>query len=215
MQTFFRNSNSDELILLFCGWGMDEKPFAPLKSSSDILFVFDYSESQERPLSFDFSKYKKITLISFSAGVFMAGSLQDFLPKLDYKVAVNGTLKLFDEEKGLPKESILQMENINEKNYLELRKNLVDNQEHFDTFNKHQPHRDLKSSLDELAALKQYYNDSKFDFDYDKIIIGENDKIIPKENQSKAWAGNKNTYLVKGGHFLFYNFCNFEQIFYL
>ncbi len=78
MQTFFQDNNSDELILLFNGWGMDEKPFLPLTSSRDILFVSDYSNFDFSP-NIDFSDYKKIFLITFSAGTFMTAFLKDNL----------------------------------------------------------------------------------------------------------------------------------------
>ena len=80
MQTIFQNNGSDELIILFNGWGMDEKPYQLVKNSRDILFVSDYTTLDFSP-SIDFSEYKKLILITFSAGVFMAAFLQDKLPK--------------------------------------------------------------------------------------------------------------------------------------
>lgn len=210
MQTSFKNNNSDELILLLDGWGMDENPYKPLESNCDVLFVFDYSNLE---FDFDFSKYKKITLIAFSAGVFMAGYLKDRLPKFDYSVAINGTLKLFNPQLGLPQSSRSMMENINEKNCLELRKKLIYGKKHLALFDKNQPHREIKSSLSELSSLKKYYSQAKdIKFDFDKVIIGQNDEIIPYQNQYKAWTNHKNKRIMQGGHFLFYNFNDFDKI---
>ena len=207
MQTYFRNNNSDGLILLFCGWGMDEKPFQPIKSNYDILFVSDYSELNFP--YFDFLKYKKIYLIAFSAGVLIASYFQDKLPKIDLRIAVNGTLNLFDENEGIPRNVLFEMENITLENALDFRKKLFDSDKDYNLFNKYQPSRDLESSLNELAALK---NIQSKPFDYDKVIIGKNDKIIPCENQLRAWKDHKNIKKIEGGHFLFYKFKDFNEI---
>lgn len=210
MQTYFRDNQSEELILLFSGWGMDEKPYGPIKSSRDILFVYDYTVL-DSSLGFDFSKYKKIILMSFSAGVFMASYLQDILPDLDLKIAVNGTLKMLDDKLGIPEVNFLEMGSITLQNALEFRKKLVDKKKHYDLFNKYQPSRDLKSSLDERSALKKYYEKS-INFDYDKIIISDNDQIIPADNQLRAWGNHTNIKTINSGHFIFYEFADFDEI---
>lgn len=209
MQTAFKSNNSDELIVLFDGWGMDEKPYSKLKSSRDVLFVFDYSNLN---FNFDFSKYKKIFLITFSAGVFMSAYLQNILPKFDIKIAINGTLFPFDEKMGIPKETFSEMENITLESALDFRKKLIHDSSDLRIFNRFQPARNLQSSLDELAALKKYFKLPVHQFDFDKIIIGKNDNVIPRENQLLAWSGHNNTHILGGGHFLFYLFSSFDEI---
>lgn len=210
MQTFFQDNKSDELILFFNGWSIDEKPFYPLKSNLDVLFISDYS-NLDLSSDIDFSKYKKLILITFSAGVFMAAYLQDMLPDFDLKIAVNGTLYPQNDQKGFPKEIFSALESITLENALEARKKFINQEEHYNLFNKHQPSRDLQSAMDELLMLKKYFSEPKY-FDYDKIIIGENDNIIPYENQLRAWDNHKNIQTIKDGHFLFYNFNNFEEL---
>lgn len=214
MKTFFRNNDSDELILLFCGWGMDEKPFQPLNSSADILFFYDYSDLE---FDFNFSKYKKTTLITFSYGVFVAAMLKDFLPKCDVKIAVNGTLKPVDDEFGIPhKIFTLTLENMTELTALKFREKLFSEKSELSIFNKNLPNRDMQSSKDELAALKTYFSENPdLSFAYDKVIIGENDRIIPTKNQKNFWENNichKNIHNMGGGHFLFYKFGSFDEI---
>lgn len=212
MQTFFEDNNKDELIILFCGWGMDEKAFSPLKRNYDVLFVFDYGDL-DFDVSLDFSKYKKIILITFSAGVFMAAYLMDQLPKCDLKIAINGSLELFDVNSGLPESSFKMMEEVSEKNYLELRNKLIYNKKHLAIFNKNQPARTIESSLQELSALKKYYAEAKeLQFSYDKVILGKNDEIIPYTNQLKTWGLHKNKHILQDGHFLFYSFLDFDEI---
>lgn len=210
MKTVLNSKNSDKLILLFSGWGMDERPFVSIESDCDVLHVFDYNDLN---FDFNFAKYKQIVLISFSAGVFMSAYVQDKLPKLDMKIAVNGTLKLFDPDCGLPQSSCSMMANVNEKNYLELRKKLIYNKKHLAMFNKNQPLRDIKSSVNEISALKKYYSTAKkLEFVFDKVIIGQNDQIIPFANQFRAWTNHKNKRIIQGGHFLFYNFKSIQEI---
>ncbi len=206
---FFKNQNSDEIIVFFCGWGMDEKPFLPLKSESDILYIYDYNDLE---LNFDFSKYKKKTLVTYSCGVFMAYYLKDILPDFDLKVAINGTLKPFDEKFGVTKERSKIFENISKENYLYFReKLLLQNKKELTLFNKYQPKRSLESSLLEFANLKKYAKNRKEeDFFYDKILISEEDKIIPPDFQKKFWKKNYKT--ISGAHFPFYKFNSIEEM---
>lgn len=215
MQTTFKDNKSNELIVLFDGWGMDEKPYSQLESSMDILFVHDYTNLNlnfDSSNDFDFNKYKKTYLITFSAGVFMSKYLKDILPEFDLKIAINGTLFPLDEKRGIPKNILAKMENITLENALDFRGKLIPNITHLRQFNRFQPARDLQSSQDELTALKKYFSCPIHNSDFDKIIIGKNDKIIPLENQLKAWEGHKNLHIIDGGHFLFYNFSSFDEI---
>ena len=90
MKTYLQNNNSDNLILFFCGWGMDENPFSILKNTSDVLYVYDYTVPEcEDFFNFDFSKYKSVKLLAFSYGVYASGIAK--LPenlKLDFSVAI-------------------------------------------------------------------------------------------------------------------------------
>lgn len=218
MKTYLRKNkttgDSEELILFFCGWGMDEKPFNPLKTSCDVLFVYDYADLA---LDFDFSSYKRITLIAFSYGVFMAGFLKDVLPECDLKIAVNGTLKPVDDEFGIPhKIFTLTLENMTELTALKFREKLFADKSELAIFNKNLPDRDMTSSKAELAALKSYFLANKnIEFEYDKVLIGEKDRIIPAKNQKNFWQSNNGQKIITAeneGHFSFYAFNDFDEI---
>lgn len=212
MQTFFEDNKSSELIVLLNGWGMDERPYAPLKNERDILYVSDYSD-----LNFvspvDFSNYEKLILITFSAGGYMAAYLKDKLPEFDLKIAVCGNFFLFSEDYGAPKDIVYQMETISFDNALEFRKNLVNDEREYNLFNENQPHRSLESSLQELDLLQKYSKENiNLDFTFDKVIIGKQDKFLPYEHQLKAWKDFKNIKAIDGGHFLFYKFNSFDDV---
>lgn len=215
MKSYLQKNNSDNLILLLNGWGMDERPLLPLKSTYDVLQIFDYNELNNDVFDFDFSAYKSITLMCFSAGVYMAGILKNVLPKCDLKIAINGSLNTLDEKEGLPLESAHIIENVNDENYMELRKRLISKKEHIEMFNQNQPYRNVESCLAEFESLKKYYAEyKKIKFNFDKAIIAKDDRLMPMENQIKSWNEYKNTRQVfsSGGHFLFYNFSDFDEI---
>ncbi len=191
------------------GWGMDEKPFLPLNSSCDVLFLSDYNSLD---FSFDFSKYEKNILIAYSAGVFMSAFLSTKLPEFDLKIAVNGVLPLFDLALGLPEKSVDLMKNVSLQNYMELRKTLITDVNHLEKFNNNQPFRDIESSLNELSALCSYYSQEISPIDFDKIIIAEDDELLPLKHQLSAWSKPKNIKTIIGGHFPFYNFSSFDEI---
>ena len=62
---------------------------------------------------FDFNKYNKISLLTYSAGVTSACLLQDKFPKFDKKVAVNGNPLMTDKKFGISQEIIDLMLNLN------------------------------------------------------------------------------------------------------
>ena len=71
MRIHLEKNNSENLILFFCGWGMDENPFSILNNTSDVLYVYDYTTPEFDV--FDFSAYKKVDLLAFSYGVYASG----------------------------------------------------------------------------------------------------------------------------------------------
>ncbi len=209
MKYCLKSQNNKNLIVFFCGWGMDETPMLPLTSDSDVLYIYDYNDLN---FEFDFSKYEDIKLIAFSCGVYMASLAKDSFPHFSTKIAINGTLKPFDEDFGITKEMAATFEGISLENCLEFReKLLVENKQELQLFNQNSPKRTLESSLSEFEALKKY---SKIKINehikYDKILISQNDRIIPTEAQKAFWQDNFKT--IPGAHFPFYNFKSLEDI---
>lgn len=213
MKTHFQDNKSEELIVLFNGWGMDEKPYAPLFCKKyDILFVSDYSDL-ELEHGIDFSGYKKRFLICFSAGIFMSSYVKDKLPEFCQKIAVNGVLNLYDKEQGVSRVALNDMKNLNLDNVLPFREKIIPDKDHLEIFTSNQPLRDLESCMKELDALESYYpKRKKEDLDFDKVLISKKDITIPVEHQLKSWHGHNNVHFIEGGHFPFYNFSSFEEI---
>ncbi|MEG1965493.1 MAG: DUF452 family protein [Oscillospiraceae bacterium] len=211
MQKYFLDKNSDELLIFFCGWGLDEIPFKGYIAECDVLFLFNYSNLN---LDFDFSKYSKITLLAYSYGVFMSGLFKDKLPKIDCSIALNGTLKAIDDEFGIPEKIFaLTLENMNLETALKFRRKLFNKEEDYQKFNKNLPNRLLEDSLAELDFIKKCAQEyKKIDFDFDKVIIASDDKIYPTKSQRAFWKNHKNIKELNSGHFPFYLFKGFQDI---
>lgn len=211
MKQYFLDNNSEKLILFFCGWGMDERPFKPLKTKYNLLLLYDYSDLS---LNFDFSGYKEIHLLAYSYGVFMAAMLKDILPDLKTSTAINGTLSPISNSYGVPEKVFkLTLENMTVNTAMKFRERLFNNINQLNTFNKNQPLRDIDNILFELEKLKEYFQ-NEINFNYDTIFIAEEDKIIPSKNQINYWTNFKkhfNVNIIPGGHFPFYNHENIED----
>lgn len=209
MKTKLLKNNSTDLIIFLAGWGCDDVQFKNIKCSKDLLLCWDYSVLD---FDFNFTPYKNIDLISYSAGVFVIGLIQSKLPKLNYKIAINGNLKIFDEYFGISEPALNFMQNLNLNNYMDFRRKfLVNSEEELEDFNKNSSIRTFESCEDELKALQNYYAEYKPNFDYDIAILSENDKVFTPSHQKKYY-NNKYIELKNNAHNVFYTFKTFDSI---
>lgn len=210
-----RNNKSENLILFFCGWGMDENPFSILKSDSDILFVYDYSEPD---FEFDFSKYKKVSLIAFSYGVYASSIAKLDNINFDEKIAINGTLVPIDDRLGVPARQFALTEKMDSQTVVKFRERLFGGEkakEHFELFEKNLPKRTAQSCTDELIGMKKYIPElSNLNMKFDKIYISNHDRCVPTRNQRNFWLENKESNVVEleSGHFPFYCYDKIEEL---
>ena len=217
MKLHLKNNNSDNLILFFCGWGMDENPFSVLKSKSDILFVYDYT-TPDFP-EFDFSKYKSIKLLSFSYGVY-AGAIAKMPEdlRIEKRIAINGTLIPVDDTYGVPVKQFELTEKMDSQSVVKFRQRLFGGEkakEHFELFEQHLPNRSAKSCTDELLGMKKYVPQlATPQKKFDKVYIASHDRCVPTRNQKNFWqrAGMKNIIFLETGHFPFYNYVFLDDI---
>ena len=209
MKTKLLKNNSTDLIIFLAGWGCDDVQFKNIKCSKDLLLCWDYSVLD---FDFNFTPYKNIDLISYSAGVFVTGLIQSKLPKLNYKIAINGNLKIFDEYFGISEPALNFMQNLNLNNYMDFRRKfLVNSEEELEDFNKNSSIRTFESCDDELKALQNYYAEYKPNFDFDIAILSENDKVFTPSHQKKYY-NNKYIELKNNAHNVFYTFKTFDSI---
>lgn len=102
MKTKLIQNNSNDLVVFLTGWGCDDNQFKNFYSSKNLLLCWDYSTLD---FEFDFGKYNKVSLLTYSAGVLIACLLQDKFPKFDKKVAVNGNPLMIDAKFGISKKN--------------------------------------------------------------------------------------------------------------
>ena len=208
MQKYLINKNSNNLLIFFAGWGCDEFEFEHLKSESDILILYNYSDLN---LDFDFKKYKNLDLIAFSAGVFVA-SIMNFDFKINKKIAMSGNPYLFDTHFGLSKEIQNILYNITEVNADDFARNyLVKTESEWKIF--HHSKRTLDSCKDEFDSLKKLYAENKHNIKdiYEIALIGGDDKIF-NVLALKEFYGKKLNIIENARHNLFFRRDSYEQV---
>ena len=190
---------NDKLIVFFNGWGMDECVVKHLEPTDfDVLMFYDYTS-----LLFDenlIKRYKNKYLIAWSMGV-MTATLFDI--KYISKTAVNGTMKPIDNKFGIPAKIYdLTIKNFSDENAKKFILNMFDVDTKLPDLN-----RDFENLKQELVALKNY--NANPNFKYDRIILCNNDKIIPTKNQAAFWGIEPN---FKSGHCPFFNFKRWDEL---
>jgi len=211
MKQYYINNKSDSLLIFFTGWGCDEYEFEHLKSKSDVLILYDYTDLY---LNFDFSKYNEINLLAFSAGVFVA-SIFKFGVKINKKIAADGNPFLFDEKYGLSKQIQDILYNITEENADEFARNfLIKTDEEYKEF--HPSKRTLESCRIEFDCLKNIYQKEKENIKdiYDLVLFGENDTIFNISAQREFYK-NKIKFVQNARHNLFFRIKKYEDLLYL
>ena len=196
---WLNKKENNELIIFFNGWGMDESVVNHLDYENyDVLMFYDYN-SLETDFNFEKIKNYKKHLISWSMGV-MTATL--FPVEYMTATAVNGTLKPVDKDYGInPRIYDLTIRGFNEKGAEKFIRNM------FDTPVNLTISRELENQKTELSAIKNYQAD--ISFKYTKVLISDNDKIIPTKSQEEFWKQKAN---LKGGHCPFFYFKKWSEL---
>ncbi len=213
MKLFHINHDKTRLLIFFCGFYTNAESFAEFdNATSDILFVYDYSDLDFSELEyFDFSFYAEINLIAYSWGVFAANIGSGFLPPLDKKVAISGTIFPIHDTYGIPLKIVdLMLNNFNEdvvlnfKNKMELNSNC----------NIKAVKRTVENLKEEMISIKNYVlsHEIRESLNFDFVVITKKDKIFSYKNQINFWAGHNNILELDMGHFPFFYFENFDKI---
>ncbi|MBO6258418.1 MAG: DUF452 family protein [Succinivibrio sp.] len=187
-QLFMRQNGSMRLILFFCGYGQDERPFPVVKAHGpDLALVYDYEDS-----TFDCSVYEKyqcIDVVSWSMGVMMAAvTLGNGALKVRKAVAVNGTIEGIDDEFGIA----TKMWNATEAalcpaSVLKFYRRMCGVKDAA-FYLEHAPARSLDGLRRELAFLKHTAAGKiRKSFHYSRAYVGLGDRIIPAQNQLRSW----------------------------
>lgn len=194
-------NQNNKVIVFFNGWGMDESVVHHLEFSDyDILMFYDYNNLDTNFNFNSFDKYKNKSLIAWSMGVMVATL---FNQKYTSATAINGTLKPIDNEFGIPQRIYdLTIKGFNEKGAQRFIKSMFN-----ENIELPQISRDIENQKSELSALKNYTANSNFK--YNRIILSDNDKIIPTKNQIAFWRIEPN---ISSGHCPFMLFKKWEEL---
>ena len=213
---WLNQKNNPKIILFFNGWGMDKNVVKHLDCEDyDVLMFYDYN-TLETDFDWDLLNiYPQKNIVAWSMGVMIGNCLAPSLalPLGEGKyTAINGTLKPIDVEFGIhPKVYDLTIKGFNEKG----RKRFIKSM-----FNKEQDincSRNIENQKAELIALKeickltptitQHLEEGKTL--YNKILISDNDKIIPTKSQVAFWGIEPN---LKSGHCPFFDFTKWSEL---
>lgn len=183
--TFLNKKGHDDLILFFNGWGMDHTRFLDWPCEIyDLLTVHDFAQLSPLP---DLSGYKRIHLIAWSLGVWVAAhclaEIKDSHP-FTTCLAMNGTLNPIDAQEGIPPE-VFDGTIDNWKNLRTREKFAVRISGMSDLPNRRLP----QDQHIELLALRQLIKASPQPANiFTTVLISTRDRIFPLRAQRHFWT---------------------------
>lgn len=197
---WLNKKNNKKLIIFFNGWGMDEIIVKHLESNDyDVLMFYDYNNLDVDLDLNSLNKYIEKYIVAWSMGVMVATNF-----KIDYinATAINGTLTPIDKDFGInPKIYDLTINGFDEKSCQKFINNMFTEHKNINI------KRSFENQKTELIAIKKY--SSKDFVKYSKILISDNDKIIPTKSQVKFWGIEPN---LKTGHCPFFLFKKWSEL---
>ena len=217
MRSFWHTKEGNKgLLLFFLGWGMDETPFLPLKTSGlDLLLLYDYRDLVLPPLP---ESYQRIMLLAWSFGVYAAlhclsGGL---LPKLEKAVFLNGTGAPYDRAYGIPPRvfdvTYKAFERAPQETLFRFYQNMFLRREDWRRFKGHLPRRDFEELREELACARQW-PPLFCSPPVGKALWAAQDAIFPPAHQRRYWETlSFPAEEILEGHFPFYRFQYLEQL---
>lgn len=201
------------LIIFFCGWSFDYKPFERLDCGEfDVLMFYDY---KNHDIPIEIPDYDKYYLVTWSMGVYIAYLLRDKLPVFEQKIAVNGTPFPIHNEWGIPERTFdLTLKYVDTGLQGKFQRNLFKEEKDFEKYLETPVAREIPEQAQELQALKDFISNSSISYEkfYDRAIISDADKIIPSKNQINCWKDRTSIVMLESGHFPFYEFQAWDDI---
>ncbi|MDR1896700.1 MAG: DUF452 family protein [Prevotellaceae bacterium] len=197
-----KKQNSRQLLLLFNGWGFDQKIFQDVElNGCDTVSVYDYAAIN--PDDFNFTRlYPEVLLAAWSYGVFVADLYSENIFNLKKAIAVNGSTTPINNLTGIPVNIFLAtMQSFNAKNREKFYIRTAGGLTAYKQLSGKLPERTVENQLNELQelyklSLKTHKNNG---INWQIAIVSEQDKIFPIENMKHAW-GDKAT-VTAGEHY--------------
>lgn len=189
--------HGDHLLILFTGWGMDDRQTAHLADDAhDVWTVSNYTTPVQLPPIPP--HYRSCTLVAWSIGVWAAAEAADALPaNLTAAIAVNGTLNPIDDHDGIPPAIF----NGTAQNWLNPRARqrfllrMTGSAPAADAFP--QPQRTPLDQQRELQAIAQRATTTPLHQNpFSHAIVASHDRIFPPDAQQHAWSKHPETHLL-------------------
>lgn len=184
-------SEPRRLILFFAGWGMDSRPFTHLgREGYDTAVVWDYSDPEPIPAEL-LAPYGEICVVAWSFGVpyaarFIAAS-RDRQP-ITRCIAVNGTLSPVDDLRGIPADLFhATLRGLTPRSVEKFNRRMTGGGAASALFTSSAPERSIESLAAELERVEA--DGEAPDPGFDSVYISGADRIIPPDNQHRAWHG--------------------------
>ena len=219
---WLKKEDTEELLILFNGWGMDRRIGDHLLKESrceeftqDLLLCYDYSSVElDSEVLEEMRHYRRISLIAWSFGVWVAQ--QTSLPPVTGAIAINGTLFPVDAEKGIrPDIFEATLSTWSDENLQRFYRRMCSNSQTLALFSCMSPERPASDQQQELAQLKSlflHHSATKSAWSYDHAIIGGRDLVFPAQQQFAAWKGVPATIISDMPHFPFFHFRNLQEV---
>ena len=189
------DNRASRLLMMFCGWGTDHTIARDLSYSGyDTMAVWDYRDISTLPDAGRLGAYSEIVVAAWSFGVAAAARFLADNPHLPVtrRVAVNGTLHPVSDTLGIP-EAIFRgtLEGLSERSLTKFYRRMASGRPFTP------PGRPVGELADELRAIAAL---DVPPVDWDVAYVSADDRIIPADNQRRAWEGTP-VRVIGGGHY--------------
>ena len=209
---WINKASNRKVIIFFNGWGVDEE-FIELKYDNyDFIVFYGYRDGNvENSIIEDINSYDESYIIAWSMGVLMSNFITDKLINIKKSIAINGTLKILNNEFGIA-EKIFQntLDNLTQNSFRAFMNNMffeknigIKNEVNIEILKK------------ELEFIKIINDNNDYTNFFTTTIIGARDIIVPFKRQKKYWEVEVKTAIVilkEEGHFPFYFFKSWGDI---
>lgn len=214
---WIQRKGSKNLLLFFCGWGSDFRPFEIIPSHNfDIICFYSYHIGNLPDWDEILAPYTTQYVVAWSMGVLQAEiALSNRSSAFTRAIAVNGTLLPVDDRFGIPCSSYQQtIDSFSEPSLRKFIQRMCKDRSVIATYSNQLPIREIQEQKDEL----QYHQQQSMVFSkqntllFSKAIIGMSDLIFPPSNMQKFWEGKVPIFETEFPHFPFYQFPSWDAL---
>lgn len=205
-----------DLLLVFAGWSASADLFKKIAipENTDLWICSDY-----RTLDFagDLKTYETIRVIGWSLGVWVAAKLfASSCIKPTSAIAINGTSCPIHDRFGIP-EAIFQgtLEQLIPNGMTRFNRRMCGSRELTKRYESLTNQRPVEILYDELLSLYKAIStepDLSDALNWDKAIVGTDDRIFPADNLQNYWNGRCTIQTIEAPHYPFSQWTNWNEL---